>query len=123
MGCGGSKEKNTGDSTPMARPADSHTWAQQDESGNLTEKGQTVEARRSPDNPVVYFDISIGGQPVGRVHMELFLDVVPATTENFRQFCTGESKCGKYAGSTFHRVVCEHMGDRLKEGGGKLTAA
>lgn len=42
--------------------------------------------------------------------MELFQDIVPKTTENFRQFCTGETK-GRggrplgYKGSKFHRVV------------------
>lgn len=42
--------------------------------------------------------------------MELFKDVVPRTAENFRQFCTGESKnhLGRpqgYKGSKFHRIV------------------
>ena len=45
------------------------------------------------------------GQPLGRVQFELFLDVVPATSENFRRFCTGEFSGGGYKGSTFHRVV------------------
>lgn len=42
--------------------------------------------------------------------MELFPDAVPKTAENFRQFCTGETK-GRggrplgYKGSKFHRVV------------------
>uniref|UniRef100_A0A8C6WUV3 Peptidyl-prolyl cis-trans isomerase n=1 Tax=Neogobius melanostomus TaxID=47308 RepID=A0A8C6WUV3_9GOBI len=44
----------------------------------------------NPSNPVVFFDITIGGQDVGRMKIELFADVVPKTAENFRQFCTGE---------------------------------
>jgi cyclophilin family peptidyl-prolyl cis-trans isomerase len=51
------------------------------------------------------------GQPVGRVQMELFMDVVPATSENFRRFCTGEFEEGGYKGSTFHRVVSKHLPD------------
>lgn len=36
------------------------------------------------ENPIVFFDISIGNQPAGRMKMELFADVVPKTAENFR---------------------------------------
>lgn len=35
-------------------------------------------------NPVVFFDITFGGQDIGRIKMELFEDVVPKTAENFR---------------------------------------
>lgn len=35
-------------------------------------------------NPIVFFDVSIGGNPVGRITMELRADVVPRTAENFR---------------------------------------
>jgi len=65
------------------------------------------------DNPVVFFDITIGGHAQGRVVMELFADVVPKTAENFRQLCTGE--CRKkdqpmgYKGCKFHRVIKDFM--------------
>lgn len=50
------------------------------------------------------------GEKLGRIKFELFADVVPKTAENFRQFCTGESKnhLGRpqgYKGSKFHRIV------------------
>eukprot|EP01031_Cornospumella_fuschlensis_P014725 gene14725-17994_t len=37
-------------------------------------------------NPVVFFDVSIGGVAAGRIRIELFADVCPKTAENFRQF-------------------------------------
>lgn len=114
MGCGGSKERNAGESTDMAHPVQSSAPVQHDTNIPVTGERATVKARRSPDNPVVYFDIAIGGKPVGRIQMELFLDVVPATTENFRQFCTGESKIGEYTGSTFHRVVSRFVMANLR---------
>ena len=35
-------------------------------------------------NPVVFFDISIGGVSVGRLRLELFKKDCPRTVENFR---------------------------------------
>ena len=41
-------------------------------------------------NSKVYLDISVGGMPVGRLNIELYNDVCPVASENFRGLCTGE---------------------------------
>lgn len=47
----------------------------------------------SPHQPVqlVYLDVEIKKQPVGRIEMALFPHISPRAAENFRQLCTGES--------------------------------
>ncbi len=59
-------------------------------------------------NPSVYFDITIGGAPAGRITFELFADVVPKTAANFLALCTGSEGFG-YAGSGFHRIISDFM--------------
>jgi len=83
----------------------------------------------SRGNFAVFMDVSIGGQPVGRLRMELFKDVAPRCAENFRQFCTGEFKRNNmpvgFKGSGFHRVIKGFMiqgGDFVKGDGTGCTS-
>jgi len=63
------------------------------------------------DNPRVYFDMELGGEPVGRIVMTLYADVTPRTAENFRALCTGEKGVSSrgtrlhFKGSAFHRII------------------
>ncbi|XP_076903317.1 peptidyl-prolyl cis-trans isomerase [Bidens hawaiensis] len=66
-------------------------------------------------NPKVFFDMTVGGSPAGRIVMELFADTTPRTAENFRALCTGEKGTGSsgkplhFKGSKFHRVIPDFM--------------
>merc|ERR1711972_456424 len=77
-------------------------------------------------NPKVFFDMTLGGAPAGRIVMELRADVAPKTAENFRALCTGEKGTGTqgkplhFQGSAFHRVIPGFMcqgGDFTKGNG------
>jgi peptidylprolyl isomerase len=67
----------------------------------------------NPKNPQVFFEITIGDKPAGRIEFELFADTCPKTAENFLQLCVGtKNKSGKtigYKGSAFHRVIPSFM--------------
>uniref|UniRef100_M0R3M4 E3 SUMO-protein ligase RanBP2 n=1 Tax=Rattus norvegicus TaxID=10116 RepID=M0R3M4_RAT len=70
-------------------------------------------------NPVVFFDVCVDGEPLGRIIMELFSNIVPQTAENFRALCTGEKGFG-FKNSIFHRVVPDFIcqgGDITKYNG------
>jgi cyclophilin family peptidyl-prolyl cis-trans isomerase len=60
----------------------------------------------------VFFDVTIDGEPAGRVTFGLFGNDAPKTCANFRALCTGEKglstasgKALHYKGTPFHRVI------------------
>jgi cyclophilin family peptidyl-prolyl cis-trans isomerase len=61
-----------------------------------------------PTNPIVYFDMTVGGKDMGRIEIELKSNVAPKTCKNFKQLCTGEAGFG-YKNSPFHRVIPNFM--------------
>lgn len=67
-------------------------------------------------NPHCFFDIELNGRSAGRIVFELFNNICPKTSENFRALCTGEKGLGKstnkklyYKGCPLHRVIKNFM--------------
>ena len=55
-----------------------------------------------------FFDIAVDGVASGRITFGLYDDVVPKTTKNFAELCSGKNGFG-YKGSGFHRVIPQFM--------------
>jgi len=63
---------------------------------------------------MVFFDITMGGEPIGRIEMGLFGKTVPKTAANFKSLAEGftEEATGEhltFKGSRFHRVIKNFM--------------
>jgi peptidyl-prolyl isomerase H (cyclophilin H) len=106
------------------RRASSSSLEQKDDKDEQKDDNDQDDDKLEKDNAVVFFDISIGANQVGRITMELFNDVVPRTAENFRQLCTGERReqgeAQGYKGCVFHRVIKSFMaqgGDFIRRDG------
>ncbi|CAD7014759.1 peptidyl-prolyl cis-trans isomerase 5 [Ceratitis capitata] len=56
----------------------------------------------------VYFDITIGGEPAGRIEIGLFGKTVEKTARNFKELAEKPEGEG-YKGSKFHRVIKDFM--------------
>jgi len=62
------------------------------------------------DNPYVFFDIAQGDKKLGRIVMQLYMDVTPKTAGNFKAICTGDNDDKlTYKNSIFHRVIKDFM--------------
>ena len=64
------------------------------------------QAQNKETQTVVFMDISIDGDPAGRIEFELYKRKTPITAENFRSLCMGEKGekfC--YRNTKFHRVI------------------
>jgi len=71
--------------------------------------GSSAAKSKGPKvNKKVWFDITIGGEPAGRVEIGLFGLTVPKTVENFVELAKKPEGEG-YKGSKFHRVIKDFM--------------
>jgi peptidyl-prolyl cis-trans isomerase-like 6 len=66
----------------------------------------------STQNDFVFMDITIDNEPIGRLMIQLFNNIVPKTCDNFRLLCTGENGRSKttsyalhYKNQIIHRIV------------------
>lgn len=73
----------------------------------------------------IYFDVTHGNVPLGRIVLGLFGDDTPKTVQNFREICLKGIDGLSYNGTRFHRVIKKFMiqgGDILNGDGTGSTS-
>jgi len=95
---------------PPASHSDEDAWDALEIAGGDEPVAKPV-AKVVAVNPVVWMEISVAGNPRGRIYLELFRDIAPGTAENFRRLCLGEQ--GGYKGTEIYKV----FPGKLAEGG------
>ncbi|KAH9362057.1 hypothetical protein HPB48_014996 [Haemaphysalis longicornis] len=71
-------------------------------------------------NPTFSIDVEDGGEPLGRIVMDLRADVASRTAENSRALCTREKGFG-HEGSAFRRAIPNSLRQGHNGTGGKST--
>lgn len=75
----------------------------------LVKAGGDDGAKKGPKvTDKVWFDVTLDGEPLGRIEIGLFGKTVPKTVENFKQLALKPEGEG-YKGSKFHRVIKDFM--------------
>ena len=72
---------------------------------------------------IAWFDMTIGGEAIGRIEVGLFGNTVPKTADNFATLADPNNDKGfSYKGSKFHRVIKDFMiqGGDFTRGDGKF---
>merc|ERR1712226_143289 len=106
----GSKTDNNAENVPKNVPLIAANPAARNDA---EEKAPQAPPKQKPEGPnvatdIVWFDMEIDGQSIGRIEIALFGDTVPKTVTNFIQLATGENGYG-FKNSKFHRIIPKFM--------------
>jgi len=111
--CGQLKAEGTSNGGEMQQ-AERQASTQNDVQRPMSTQNGTQARGNTAGNSKVFFDMSAGGRPLGRILFELFNDHTPICAENFKSLCVGDksNKSGKklaFKGSAFHRIIPNFM--------------